>query len=243
MSGPAESRPRVVLVTGAARGIGAAVAGRFAAEGAVVVGGDLDPVDAAPGVDVRPLDVTDPAQVQRWVDDAAGAHGRIDVVVNSAGVNVRAALHDTDEASWARLLEVNVGGTRRVSVAARPHLTATGGCIVNLASTAGLVAIAGAGAYGVTKAAVVHLTKVAALEWAADGIRVNAVAPTIVPTPMTADVLDDPAYMAAKLATIPLGRVVAVDEVVDAVQFLASPDDAGMITGQVLHVDGGVTIA
>jgi NAD(P)-dependent dehydrogenase (short-subunit alcohol dehydrogenase family) len=116
------------------------------------------------------------------------------------------------------------------------------GAVVNLGSTAGQVAIPGSAAYSVSKAAILHLTRVLAVEWAPSGIRVNAVAPTIVPSAMTADVLGDPAYMAAKLATIPLGRIPGRGDVASAVTWLASPA-AAVITGQTIFVDGGVTIS
>ncbi|MBO0772401.1 MAG: SDR family oxidoreductase, partial [Actinobacteria bacterium] len=113
--------------------------------------------------------------------------------------------------------------------------------VVNLGSTAGAVAVAGSAAYGVSKAAIMHLTKILALEWAPAGIRVNAVAPSIVPTAMTEDVRQSNEYMTAKLATIPLGRMVTREEVAQAVAYLCSPA-AAMTTGQTLFVDGGVTV-
>lgn len=112
--------------------------------------------------------------------------------------------------------------------------------MVNLGPTAGQVAIPGSAAYSVSKAGVLHLTRVLAVEWA--GVRVNAVAPTIVPSGMTADVLGDPVYMAGKLATIPLGRIPERDDVASAVAWLASPA-ASVITGHTAFVDGGVTIS
>jgi NAD(P)-dependent dehydrogenase (short-subunit alcohol dehydrogenase family) len=167
--------------------------------------------------------------------------GRLDLLVNNAGINARGKTEEMPEEAWHEVVEVNLNGTFRMCQAAHPALARDGGAIVNLASTGGLVAIAGSAMYGVTKAAIIHLTKVLSLEWAGAGIRVNAVAPTIVPSPMTADVLGNEAYMAAKLATIPLGRVVEPQEVADAVRWLASPGSA-MVTGQTIAVDGGVSV-
>lgn len=236
---PNMDEPRVAIVSGAGRGLGQAICRRLLAAGTTVVGFDLQARNVE--CPILAVDIRDQQAVQAAVGEVASVHGRIDVVVNNAGVNHRGRLDQTPDEAWQDVLDVNLHGTRRLSIAAHPHLARSGGCIVNMASTAGTVAIAGTGAYGVSKAAIIHLTRVAALEWAGDGIRVNAVAPTIVPTPMTQDVLDDTEYMAAKMSSIPLGRVVQPDEVVDSVEFLAS-DRARMVTGQVLHVDGGVTL-
>jgi len=138
-------------------------------------------------------------------------------------------------------VEINLNGTFRMCQAVHPVLSVHGGNVVNMASTGGLVAIAGSAMYGVTKAGIIQLTKILALEWAGARIRVNAVAPTIVPSPMTADVLENETYMAAKLASIPLGRVVRPEEVAAAVRWLASPD-AAMVTGHTVCVDGGVSV-
>lgn len=230
---------RVAIVSGAGQGLGQAICRRLLESGTFVVGLDLHPGDA--DHPIMAVDVRDQRAVDAAVAEVVGVHGRLDIVVNNAGINHRATIGQTSDEIWHDVLEVNLHGTRRLSTASHPHLAASNGCIVNMASTAGTIAIRGTGAYGVSKAAIIHFTRIAALEWATDGVRVNAVAPTIVPTPMTQDVLDDPAYMAAKMSSIPLGRVVQPDEVVDSVEFLAS-DRARMVTGQVIHVDGGVTL-
>ncbi|WP_460405156.1 SDR family NAD(P)-dependent oxidoreductase [Actinophytocola sediminis] len=234
-------RAPVALVTGATGGIGTVICADLAKHGYTVVAADLSgaPVPGtahAVEVDVRSRDSC-LAAVASTVELAGG----IDLLVNNAGINARGRAQDVGEEVWHPVVEVNLNGTFRMCQAAYPELARHGGAIVNLASTGGLVAIAGSAMYGVTKAAIIHLTRTLAVEWAGAGIRVNAVAPTIVPSPMTEDVLDDPAYVTAKLATIPLGRMVEAQEVADAVRWLASPGSA-MVTGQTVAVDGGVSV-
>jgi NAD(P)-dependent dehydrogenase (short-subunit alcohol dehydrogenase family) len=143
--------------------------------------------------------------------------------------------------AFSRVLDVNLTGTFRMAQAAYRALRDGGGSIVNLGSTHGHVAVLDTVGYCVSKAGVMHLTKVLALEWAPDAIRVNAVGPTIVPTAMTSDVRSDVDYMRAKLASIPLGRMAEPQDVADTVAYLLSPA-ASMVTGQTIFVDGGVTI-
>ena len=230
---------KVAVVTGGAAGIGEAIARRLAASGHTMVIGDLSIVE--PSETAHPLDVTDPDSCRTFVAAVLDRYGRLDVLVNNAGINHRRTAAETTREDWDRIIGTNLGGTFTMSVAAYAALRASNGCVVNLGSTSGHVAIAGAAAYGVSKAAIMHLTRVLALEWAGDRIRVNAVAPTIVETAMTADVLNDPEYMTAKLASIPLGRMVTREDVAGAVAYLTSAD-AVSVTGQVLFVDGGVSI-
>jgi NAD(P)-dependent dehydrogenase (short-subunit alcohol dehydrogenase family) len=245
---------KVALVTGAGRGIGEAIAARLAADGAAVVMADIDQnsgrlaatrLGEQGQASVRPvvLDVRDRGSCRDAVRATVRAFGRLDILVNNAGVTLRLDAASTAEADWQRIMDVNLTGTFRMCQEALPHLAARGdGAVVNLGSTAGQVAIPGSAAYSVSKAAILHLTRVLAVEWATAGVRVNAVAPTIVPSDMTADVLADAGYLAAKLATIPLGRIPERGDVADAVAWLVSPA-ASMITGHTLFVDGGVTIS
>lgn len=224
----------VALVTGGAGGIGAGCAAALAAAGATVVRADRLDAD-------RHLDVTDEASCRAAVADVVDRHGRLDVLVNAAGIVRRGPAATLDDPDWDDVLAVNLTGTFRMCRAAFPALRAAGGAVVNVGSTNGQVAAPDTVAYCVSKAGVHHLTRVLALEWAADGVRVNAVAPTMVATAMTADRRADPVALAAKLATIPLGRMATVEDVAAAVVYLASPA-AAMVTGHVLLVDGGATL-
>ncbi len=243
---------RVAVVTGAARGIGAAIADRLAELGSVVASADVSPPSdwstihlrqrGTPEASIHQVDVCNDAECQRLIDTVRRRYGRLDILVNNAGINARHSAADTSSEEWSQVMDVNLGGTIRTSLAALPLLRSSeDAAVVNLGSTAGTVATAGGAAYGVSKAAIMHLTRILALEWAQDGIRVNAVAPTIVPTDMTADVRASEVYLREKLASIPLGRMAQPAEVASAVAYLASPA-AAMITGDVLFVDGGVAI-
>lgn len=239
---------RVALVTGAARGIGAVVAQTLADSGATVALADLLPStqwEHDLGTDDRhsrhELDVRDTGSCRQVVAEVLKHHGRIDHLVNAAGIVRRGPAVETDDTDFSLVLDVNLTGTFRVSTAAHAALAMTRGSVVNIGSTNGHIAVLDTVAYCVSKAGVMHLAKVLALEWAPNGIRVNAVGPTIVPTAMTEDVRADATYMTDKLATIPLGRVAEAQDVADTISYLLSPG-AAMVTGQTIFVDGGVTI-
>lgn len=245
---PYDFSGRVALVTGAARGIGAVVASTLAGRGATVAMADLIPAEAwehqlgaDDGHSRHAVDVRDAASCRRLVQEVVALHGRLDHLVNNAGIVRRGLAVDTSDEEISAVLDVNLVGTFRVTSAAYDALRETKGSVVNLGSTNGHIAVTNTLGYCVSKAGVMHMARVLALEWAPDGIRVNAVGPTIVPTDMTSDVRTDPRYMEDKLATIPLGRMATAQDVADAITYLLSPA-ASMVTGQTVFVDGGVTI-
>ncbi len=242
---------RVALVTGAARGIGRACAIALARAGADVAlgmrdreaGGDVAQVIAALGRRALPLqmDVARPEQIRAAVAEAHRAFGRLDILVNNAGIGPPNAAESVTESDFDATLAVNLKGTFFVSQeVGRLMIGAGGGRIVNLSSQAGFVALPTESIYCMTKAAIAHLTKCLAVEWAPHGINVNAVAPTFIRTPGTVKWLADETFRRDLLARIPLGRVGEPPDVAAAVVFLASPA-ASMITGATLMIDGGWT--
>lgn len=239
-------KTRVVVVTGGASGIGRGVAEGFLAAGDRVVLADVDARAAHDagreiGAEHVELDIADPASVEAAAALVADRFGPVDVLVNNAGLaGGGGPLTGLDVEVFDRCLRVNFRGTFLMTRAVGAHMAAAGtrGAIVNISSIGARQPTPGLGHYEATKAAVDALTRSAALELAPHGIRVNAVAPGPVLTPMTAGFAADSAARAAWEARIPLGRIAAVGDVVPAVVFLASPA-AGHITGVCLAVDGG----
>lgn len=232
---------RVALVTGVASGIGRAVAERLVADGATVVGLDLR-AEGPDGVEVVAGDVTDRAAVDAVVAYAVAAHGRLDVVANVAGIPQFGRVDDLSDAEWRRQLDVNLTGPFTVCRAALPHLRATRGCIVNVASIAGLQGQAYTAAYCASKGGLVALTRALAVELALDEVRVNCVCPAAVDTPLLAEVAHrippdaDPRLLDRLQMLMP--GLVTPGQVADAVAWLAS-DAAALVTGQALALDGG----
>ncbi len=243
---------QVALVTGAARGIGRAIADRLAAEGASVVFSDIDG-DAARmaagtnGMALR-LDVSDEAEVEAAISAVLARHGRLDILVNNAGIGTgpdeRARIDEVTTEQWDRVLRINLTGLFFVSRAAvRPMIAQKSGRVVNIASVVGLVPLRLQSAYVAAKAGVANLTRSMALELAPHGIRVNAVAPGATETEAWREWIADTSSEKQALYTrlmshIPLGRPGRPEEIAHAALFLASPASS-YITGHVLAVDGG----
>jgi len=244
---------RVALITGAASGIGAATAERFVNEGAYVAGVDLNKPDAArwsrvesaaPGVSFTTADVRNEQQVANAVGDAVRRFGRLDIVVNAAGVAGGGAVHMLDTAEWDRIVDINLKGTFLVCKHALAAMVSQrSGSIVNLASIEGLEGTEGGSAYNASKGGVVLLTKNLAIDYGRLGIRVNCICPGFIETPMTMTVFDNEAmreFYDRFVEAHQLGRVGKPEEIAAAALFLAS-DDASFVTGHALVVDGGFT--
>ncbi|PLQ00072.1 SDR family NAD(P)-dependent oxidoreductase [Cupriavidus pauculus] len=229
---------RHALVTGATQGIGAGVANRLAELGARVTASGIDRGDGslAPGIDVKIADVSKEGDVA----DLVGNFDALDIVVNCAGIIRRGAEHEPDV--FAQVLAVNLTGTMRICSAARPLLAQRGGTIVNTASMLSFFGGSLVPGYAASKGGVAQLTKSLALAYAQEGIRVNAVAPGWIATPLTQALQDDPARAEPILARTPLGRWGTPGDVADVVAFLCSPA-AAFLTGVILPVDGGYLVA
>jgi NAD(P)-dependent dehydrogenase (short-subunit alcohol dehydrogenase family) len=232
---------KIAVVTGGLSGIGDAVARRMVAEGATVIAADLatDATHLGEGR-LAPFraDVADPADIDALVQAVLARHGRIDCLVNSAGIGQDIPFLDTPLATFDRIMAVNLRGTFIVGQAvARAMRETGGGAIVNVASVAGMAGLVGRSAYGGSKGGVVVLSKVMAVDLAAYGIRVNVLAPGPVETPLVAR-MHNAAIRKRYADAIPLRRYGQPEEMAGAVVFLCS-DDASYVTGHVLAVDGG----
>jgi len=243
---------QVVVVSGAGRGIGAAIAQACAQQGAALALGsrtlaESQQVAASCGAAGVPaaafaLDVARVAAIEQFVDQVIGHFGRIDVLVNNAGTNLHRPALDYTEAEYDAIAGVNLKGVFFLSTAVARTMRAAGrpGSIITITSQAGVVGAPGRSIYSAAKAGAAHLMRTLAAEWAPYGIRCNAIAPTFTRTPLLEAALAVNPAFAASTATVPLGRIAEPADIAGAVVFLASPA-AAMITGQHLAVDGGFT--
>jgi NAD(P)-dependent dehydrogenase (short-subunit alcohol dehydrogenase family) len=224
---------RVVLVTGAASGIGREIAERFAREGARVTGFDRAGDAALKG------DVRSPADVERAVAELVAAEGRLDVLVNSAGVREIGDVYTLAAEEWDNVIAVNLSGTFYCcQAAARRMRESGGGAIVNISSVGGLIGLARRPAYTAAKHGVIGLTKSLARDLGPAGIRVNAICPGLIRTPLTEQYFVDDAFEDGLRTVVPQGRAGVPADVADAAVFLAS-DQSAYVSGVALTVDGG----
>lgn len=242
-------KDKVALITGGGRGIGRDIALAYAREGAHVVVNDIDPVTAAATakeIGGRSIgiaaDVAKSADIARMVDETIKAFGRVDIVVNNAMKIVPGKLEALPEAAWDTTMNIGLKGAFLTSqAAARFMIAQKSGCIVNIASIAGLFPYNWAGAYSVVKAGLIMLTKLQAVEWAPYGIRANAITPGYIRTPGTEAMYADPEIYEGRRKGVPMGRVGSGDDIAGPAIFLAS-DDAQYTTGSVVGADGGQAV-
>jgi len=238
---------RAAIVTGAARGIGAAIARRLLDDGCRVLLADqlekpdleLEPYLERGDASYLRCDLADPEAPDHVVGQTMERFGHIDVLVNNAGIGGARSVDQTDDASWQRILDVNLGAAFRLSRASLRHMMPQqSGTILHITSIYATVGYKGIAVYAASKAALIGLTCQMAADYGPHGIRVNAIAPGLIETQMTRARLADPVYRNIMLGGTPLGRAGQPEDVAAAAAFLCS-DDAAFITGQVLTVDGG----
>ncbi|WP_440979634.1 SDR family NAD(P)-dependent oxidoreductase [Sphingomonas pseudosanguinis] len=238
----------IVVITGAASGIGEGAARRFAEEGATLVLGDTDAEglnrlahDLAPAtVATRETDVSDMADCEALVALAIERFGRIDVLVSNAGIDHLGKLDEGDVSAFAKVIETDLYGVVHMARAAIAHLRVSRGCIINMSSVSGLGGDWNHSFYCAAKGAVTNFTRALALDEAAHGVRVNAVNPSLTYTALTAGMKEQPELIAKFEERIPMGRGAQPEDIAGAIAFLAS-DDARFITGVNLTVDGGLS--
>ena len=243
---------KVVLISGGARGQGGTEARMMAREGARVVLADVldddgrkveaEIQEAGNEATYLHLDVTKEDEWRSVIQETVNRYGKLDVLVNNAGILIRKGVEDTTEEEWDRIMAINAKGVFLGTKCAIPAMRqAGGGSIVNISSTAGLVGSPlGSAAYTASKGAVRLLTKSTAIQYAKENIRCNSVHPGIIDTPMVQETLSDPAMMQERMRRLPLGRIGTTEDVAYGVLYLAS-DESSFVTGAELVIDGGTT--
>ncbi|MGB6777387.1 SDR family NAD(P)-dependent oxidoreductase [Planococcus citreus] len=239
---------KTAIVTGAGKGIGRAIALALGEAGANVLlvartESDLEQVTgemAGDRTSYAVADVTDRGDIQKAVEAAVERFGKVDILVNNAGINIRSKLDDATDSEWHKIMDTNAQSVFMFSQEAAKHMS-KGASIINVSSVGGDRALKTGIVYAASKAAIIQMTKVMAMEWGERGIRVNAIGPWYFRTPLTENLLSDQEYLDSILAVTPLKRVGELPEVASPVVFLAS-DAAGYITGQTLFIDGGMSI-
>jgi NAD(P)-dependent dehydrogenase (short-subunit alcohol dehydrogenase family) len=230
---------RVAIVTGGTRGIGLAIGRGFKESGATVVITDIVDRGIDEGLYFIRCDLRKPGEITGMVKNVVDRYQRIDILVNNAAIGLRKPVIETAIEEWDEVLRINVTGTfltcREVG---KVMMNQKKGRIINIGSNYGSIGVSAFSAYCVSKAAVIHLSRVLAVEWARDGIRVNTLSPSATRTERTKDRLDDPTLRTHYEHIFPVGRVLETDDLVGAAIFLAS-DASEMVTGHNLNVDGG----
>jgi NAD(P)-dependent dehydrogenase (short-subunit alcohol dehydrogenase family) len=232
---------RVAVVTGAAQGIGRRIAEVLASDGYALALIDRQPVDGFDEAVHAVADVTDEAAVAAFATSVADRYGRVDAVVNNAGIAYIAPAEQTPLDAWRKVIEINLTGPFVITQAfGRMMLDARSGSIVNIASVAGLRGVADRVAYNASKHGLIGLTRTLAAEWGGRGVRVNAVCPGWVKTPMDDESQGEGAYGDEDIVGhVPQGRFASPDDIAQAVAFLADPARSGFVNGTMLSVDGG----
>jgi meso-butanediol dehydrogenase/(S,S)-butanediol dehydrogenase/diacetyl reductase len=239
---------KVVIVTGAASGIGVATARRFSSDGGCVALVDRNEIPLADVAADLPkeltlahiADVSDSKAVSAMIETVVEHFGRLDILVNNAGIFEGGDPEDISDEQWRKVMSTDADGAFYGCRAALPHLEKTKGAIINTASVSGLGGDWGMSPYNTAKGAVVNLTRALALDFGKKGVRINSVCPSLTRTGMTADMMDDKELLAKFAERIPLGRVYEPHEVAAVIAFLAS-EDASFMTGANVTVDGGVS--
>ena len=238
-------KDKVVFITGGGSGIGKAICEKFSKEGSEVVIADIDKdkgekVAEDIGGHFMHLDVADKENFEHCINETIEHYGKLDVLVNNAGIGSTNTIEELDEEEWRQIMSVDLDGVMYGTKAAVPHLKESEGNIVNIASIYGLVGDMGATAYNAAKGGVVNFTRSVADDLAPYNVRVNSICPGFVDTPMIEEAMEDEEFKDHIMSETPLGRVADPEEIANAVYFIAS-DEASYITGANIPVDGGWT--